>query len=133
MIMVFGTGTATARQDMTGLEVEASPPVEIAGGYFREIFKGAAETFRHWAVLLQSGVVGGLMGIIPGIGGFTGNFLSYGIARQLSRKRTRDLFGTGLPDGIIAPEGLAKEAGHIIPRSALESREELRERFSLVL
>jgi putative tricarboxylic transport membrane protein len=115
MVMVFGTGTATARQDMTGQEIGDVEAAEISHGYGRELTRGIIETFRHWGVLLQSGIIGALTGIIPGIGGFTGNFMSYGIAKQLSRKR--DLYGTGIPDGIIAPEGssLAKEAGHIIP------------------
>jgi putative tricarboxylic transport membrane protein len=115
MVMVFGTGTASANQDMTGREIGAPQPVEISSGYGRQLIGGVIDTFRHWGVLLQSGIVGGLTGIIPGIGGFTGNVMAYSIARQFSRKR--DAFGTGTPEGIIAPEGssLAKEAGHIIP------------------
>lgn len=117
MLMVYGTGKATARQDITGREIDDSEQVEVHGGYARELLGGVVETFKHWAVLLQSGLIGGLTGIVPGIGGFTGNFMAYGIARQLSSKQKRDKFGTGIPDGIIAPEGssLAKEAGHIVP------------------
>jgi putative tricarboxylic transport membrane protein len=116
MVMIFGTGTATARQDMTGKEIDPAETVEITGGYMKSLLGGVAETFRHWPALLQSGVVGGLSGIVPGIGGFTGNFLAYGIAKQTSRSKKK-LFGTGIPEGIIAPEGssLAKEAGHIVP------------------
>jgi putative tricarboxylic transport membrane protein len=115
MVMVFGTGTSSTREDLFGRKLEDAKPVHIGPGYWREVTGGVVETFRHWPVLLQSGLVGGITGIIPGIGGFTGNFMAYGIARQLSRKK--DKFGTGIPDGIIAPEGssLAKEAGHIIP------------------
>lgn len=115
MVMIFGTGTTTARQDLTGKEMVDVEGVAITKGFNKELFGGVVETFRHWVVLIQSGVVGGLTGIIPGIGGFTGNFMAYGIAKQLSRKP--ELYGTGTPDGIIAPEGssLAKEAGHMIP------------------
>ena len=115
MVMVFGTGATSARQDMTGQEIEASAPVDVSRGYGRELVGGVIETFRHWGVLIQSGVVGGLTGIIPGIGGFTGNILAYGVAKQTSKKREQ--YGTGIAEGIIAPEGssLAKEAGHMIP------------------
>ena len=115
MVMVYGTGTATARQDMSGRELGSVDPVEISKGYTKELLKGVLEAFRHWPMLLQSGIVGGVTGIIPGIGGFTGNFMAYGIARQTSRNRHR--YGTGIPEGIIAPEGssLSKEAGHVIP------------------
>jgi putative tricarboxylic transport membrane protein len=118
MIMIFGTGTTTARQDMAGQEMAAQKSIELpTTGYYRQFLGGVGETFKHWGVLLQSGVVGGLTGIVPGIGGFTGNFLAYGIAKQTASKKTRDLYGTGIPQGIIAPEGssLAKEAGHIVP------------------
>jgi putative tricarboxylic transport membrane protein len=115
MVMIYGTGTASARQDMTGKDIDVSETVEIKDGYTRTLLGGAKETFRYWGTLLQGGVVGGLSGIVPGIGGFTGNFMAYGIAKQVSRRRK--LFGTGIPEGIIAPEGssLAKEAGHIVP------------------
>lgn len=115
MVMTFGTGTITAREDMTGQEVEYTKPVVLGGSAAREIVGGLLETFRHWVVVIQGGVTGVVTGIIPGMGGFAANFLSYGIARQWSRRR--DEFGTGIPEGIIAPEGssLAKEAGTMVP------------------
>jgi putative tricarboxylic transport membrane protein len=115
MVMTFGTGTTTAREDMTGHEVDYAAPVSLGGGAPREVAGGIFETFRHWPTVLQGGLTGALTGIIPGIGGFAANFLSYGIGRQMSGKR--DQFGTGLPEGIIAPEGssLSKEAGTMVP------------------
>jgi putative tricarboxylic transport membrane protein len=116
MMMLFGTGTATTRQDMTGQEIEEINVADIPrSGYRKELLGGVAETFRQWRMVLQGGLVGGVTGIIPGIGGFTGNIMAYGIARQTSRNRRN--FGTGAPEGIVAPEAssLAKEAGHVIP------------------
>ena len=115
MVMLFGTASTSTNEDLSGNLLAPSSPVRITGDYGRQVARGVGDAFRHWAVLLQSGVVGGVTGMIPGIGGFTGNFMAYGIARQFSRKR--DQFGTGIPEGIIAPEGssLAKEAGHIVP------------------
>ncbi len=116
MMMVFGTGTATAWQDMTGKDLHDPQEAEMDHPqFFRQLWHGVMEIFVHWKILLQSGIVGGITGMIPGIGGFTGNFMAYGIARQTSRNG--HLFGTGHPEGIIAPEGssLAKEAGHIVP------------------
>jgi putative tricarboxylic transport membrane protein len=118
MMMVFGTGTAIAWQDMTGKDMRKFELVEAKldqTSYYRQLWRGVMETFRHWKVLIQSGIVGGITGMVPGIGGFTGNYMAYGIAKQTSRNG--HLFGTGHAEGIIAPEGssLAKEAGHIIP------------------
>jgi putative tricarboxylic transport membrane protein len=124
MVMIFGTGTPMARQDIMGRRfeisrVEDSPNTPASSAYRRQMTAGVLEAIRRWPILLQSGIVGALSGMIPGIGGFTGNYLAYGIARQTSRKR--DQYGTGIADGIIAPEGssLAKEAGHMIPILAL--------------
>lgn len=115
MVMVFGTKTRVAKQDMTGHVVHDAKVVELGGGSWRQMLGGVLEAFRHWFHMLLAGLVGALAGLVPGIGGFTANFLSYGVARQVSRKR--DQFGKGIPEGIIAPEGasLAKEAGHMIP------------------
>ena len=115
MVMVYGTKTNVAKQDMSGNEVELSQDIALDAGSFRQVLGGVAESTRHWKANIGAGLVGAFAGIIPGMGGFTANFMSYGVARQLSRKK--DQFGTGIPEGIIAPEGssLAKEAGHMIP------------------
>lgn len=119
MAMVFGTGKATATQDMSGRELVEAEAIDVGKGHVRELFDGVLETFRHWKILLQGGLLGAVTGMVPGIGGFTGNMMAYSIARQTSRQRK--LFGTGVPDGIIAPEGssLAKEAGHMVPMLGL--------------
>ena len=115
MVMVFGTKTTVAKQDMTGREVSDARGVEFSQGSYRQVLGGVVESVRHWVSMVMAGLIGALTGLIPGMGGFAANFLSYGIARQVSPKR--DQFGTGIPEGIIAPEGasLAKEAGSMIP------------------
>jgi putative tricarboxylic transport membrane protein len=115
MMLVFGTGTAVATQDMLGREVSAATPTMLGPGFGAQVLGGIREALRHWVLLVQSALIGVIAGIIPGIGGFAANFLSYGIAQQTSRKRSE--FGTGIAEGIIAPEGssLAKEAGGMVP------------------
>ena len=49
------------------------------------------------------------MGITPG-GPTAASFMSYGIARQASRTGGRP-FGTGRPEGIVAPEAADHSAG----------------------
>jgi len=115
MFLVFGTSTTVARQDMNGRDVEDTTPVELGRGFSKQIMQGVFDTFHHWVVLIISAIVGVVTGIIPGIGAFAANFLSYGLAKQTSPNRR--LFGTGVAEGIIAPEGssLSKEAGGMIP------------------
>jgi putative tricarboxylic transport membrane protein len=115
MVLVFGTSTTIARQDMMGNEVEAQDAVGLQKGFGKQIFQGIGESLTHWVALIRGAIIGVCCGIIPGIGGFAANFLSYGVAQQMSKDRA--LFGTGIPEGIIAPESssLSKEAGGMVP------------------
>jgi putative tricarboxylic transport membrane protein len=63
---------------------------------------------RYWATSLRSAAVGCFMGIVPG-GATPASFMSYGIARRMS-KDGRD-FGSGKVEGVVAPETAAHAAG----------------------
>lgn len=105
---------------MYGSNRSVSTPGNAAIPNFRsQVWHGVAEALRHWFLLVRSAIIGVLCGIIPGIGGFTANFLSYGVAQQTSKRGK--LFGTGIAEGIVAPEGssLAKEAGSLVPALGL--------------
>ncbi|KGJ05426.1 TctA family transporter [Paracoccus halophilus] len=84
----------------------------------RDVFRTMAELPRYWATSLRSGLIGIWMGITPG-GPTAASFMSYGIARQASRKG--EPFGTGRPEGIIAPETADHSAGScaMLPMLAL--------------
>ncbi len=73
---------------------------------------------RLW-LTTRSAIIGVACGLIPGIGSTAANFLSYGYAMQSSKHP--ELFGTGTPEGIIAPEGssISKECGALVPTIAL--------------
>ena len=70
-----------------------------------------------WAPLF--GAVGTIIGIIPGAGADIGAFVSYGQAKNLSRHPEK--FGTGIPEGIIAPESANNgvTGGALIPMLTL--------------
>nr|WP_319776646.1 tripartite tricarboxylate transporter permease [uncultured Sphaerochaeta sp.] len=51
---------------------------------------------------VRAGITGTLIGIIPGAGGDISAFVSYDIEKRFSKHP--DLFGTGIPEGIAAPE-----------------------------
>ncbi len=63
---------------------------------------------RYWATSLRSAAVGCFMGIVPG-GATPASFMSYGLARRLS-KDGHD-FGSGKVEGVVAPETAAHAAG----------------------
>jgi len=77
-----------------------------------------AELPKYWRTSLRSVLVGCWMGITPG-GATPASFLSYGLAKRLSKQGSR--FGTGEIEGVIAPETAAHAAGTsaLLPMLAL--------------
>lgn len=71
------------------------------------------------SILLRSSIIGTIVGIIPAEGGAVGAFLSYGEAKRISK--TPEKFGTGTPEGVIAPETAnnATIGGALIPTLTL--------------
>jgi TctA family transporter len=84
----------------------------------RQVLDGVASVFRHYGVTLRSSAIGALIGLIPGVGGETSPFVAYAAARQADRNPER--FGTGVIEGVIAPEASnnAKEGGALVPTLA---------------
>jgi len=63
---------------------------------------------RYWLTSLRSSAVGCFMGIVPG-GATPASFMAYGVARRFSKDG--DKFGTGMVEGVVAPETAAHAAG----------------------
>jgi putative tricarboxylic transport membrane protein len=63
---------------------------------------------RYWLTSVRSAAVGCFMGIVPG-GATPASFMSYGVARRFSKDG--DKFGTGMVEGVVAPETAAHAAG----------------------
>jgi putative tricarboxylic transport membrane protein len=63
---------------------------------------------KYWLTQLRACLIGCWMGITPG-GATPASFMSYGMARRMSRNG--DKFGTGEIEGVIAPETAAHAAG----------------------
>ena len=74
---------------------------------------------KHWGVVIRSSLIGVFTGILPGAGGSIANILAYDQARKASKYPEK--FGTGTPEGIIAPESSnnAVEGGALIILMAL--------------
>jgi putative tricarboxylic transport membrane protein len=74
----------------------------------RVVFQTWAELPRYWMTYLRSCVIGCWMGISPA-GATPASFMSYGIAKRVSRKGSQ--FGSGYIEGVVAPETAAHAAG----------------------
>lgn len=68
----------------------------------RKIFKGMKMALRYPKTILSSSVLGMIIGAIPAAGGTVAAFTAYGMAKKSSKHG--DEFGTGYPEGVVAPE-----------------------------
>jgi putative tricarboxylic transport membrane protein len=71
-----------------------------------------------WA-FLNGSLVGFVIGVLPGAGSTIASFISYGIEKSYSKHPEK--FGTGVPEGVAAPEGAnnAETGGALVPMLTL--------------
>lgn len=93
------------------LDPDDRPKVDETGS--GPLAAGFGEVAKHKRVATVSSGFGVLMGMIPGVGEFTAQFLSYTYARKTSK--TPDEFGKGSPEGLIASEA----ANNAVPAAAM--------------
>ena len=64
---------------------------------------------------LNGSVVGFVTGVLPGAGSTIASFISYGIEKAVSKRR--EAFGTGVIEGVAAPEGAnnSETGGALVP------------------
>jgi len=81
--------------------------------------KAAITVLKSWVNLIRSSVIGIFVGVLPAAGSSISNVLAYDQAKKLSKKPEE--FGSGAPDGIIAPESAnnATAGGTLIVMMAL--------------
>ena len=86
--------------------------LEFRGAQTALSWRVVLETLRalpaYWKTFVRSALIGSWMGIKPG-GATPASFMSYGIAQKFSK--TPEKFGTGVLEGVLAPETAAHAAG----------------------
>ncbi|MBL6855074.1 MAG: tripartite tricarboxylate transporter permease [Rhodobacteraceae bacterium] len=83
--------------------------VKVSGG----LFQGLKELGKHKRIASVSASFGVMMGMIPGVGEFTSQFLSYTYAQRTSK--TPEKFGKGSTEGLVASEA----ANNAVPAAAM--------------
>ena len=92
------------------VQPDSTPKAEaVKGG----LFQGFAELLGIKRVAVISSSYGVIMGMIPGVGEFTAQFMSYTTARRTSK--TPEQFGKGAPEGLVASEA----ANNAVPGAAM--------------
>ncbi|MEW5421069.1 tripartite tricarboxylate transporter permease [Amorphus sp. 3PC139-8] len=78
-------------------------------------FSRIAKVLIYWKTLIRSGVIGTLIGLLPGPGSVLASFIAYDVAKR--RSPDPDSFGKGNPEGCLASEAgnNAVPAGALIP------------------
>ncbi|HXF87276.1 MAG TPA: tripartite tricarboxylate transporter permease [Xanthobacteraceae bacterium] len=79
-----------------------------AGINVKVVWETWKDLVKYWKTALLGSFIGCWMGIKPG-GATPGSFMSYGVAKKLSPNGAK--FGSGHPEGIVAPETAAHAAG----------------------
>jgi len=97
--------------------------LNLEKGVEQEVFQARIEgllpTREDWkrsaAPIARGSVLGFFLGILPGIGSIIPTFISYALERRLSK--TPERFGTGMIEGVAAPEAAnnAATGGSMIP------------------
>ena len=109
IVVVLGLFALSQAFILLAGEDEKIHVTKVRGG----LFQGFRELWRHPRVAAVSGGFGVLMGMIPGVGEFTAQFMSYTSARKLSK--TPENFGHGSAEGLIASEA----SNNAVPGAAM--------------
>lgn len=89
---------------------DESPQAEpLSGG----LFQGLKELWLYKRVASAAAGLGVFMGMVPGVGEFTAQFMSYTYAQKSSD--TPEQFGKGAPEGLVASEA----ANNAVPGAAM--------------
>ncbi len=100
MVGAYGVGEVLARLE-TGFTTK--PIDKIANA--RTELPTMKELGQVKGMFFRSAVVGDLIGLLPGAGATIASFVSYGIEAKFGKRK--DKMGTGIPEGIIAPQAAA--------------------------
>jgi putative tricarboxylic transport membrane protein len=110
MVGAYGLGEVFLRMEQ-GFK---SAPLE-AVDKIRTRLPSLEQVMAVKSTFLRGGLIGIFVGLVPGAGATVASFLSYGIESQYGKRKK--LLGTGIPEGIIAPQAAATSSvgGAIIP------------------
>ena len=94
-------------------------PKAVSKVRLRDLYPNAEEVRRSVKPTLRGSVLGFFMGLIPGLSPTVATFFSYSLEKRLSP--TPDQFGTGMVEGVVAPESANNGAvvGALVPLLAL--------------
>ena len=117
-LVPFLVGLFAMSEVMIGAE-RALAKIEFTRASLTVRLPGLGTLARMKDLLLRSSLIGTVIGIIPGEGAAVGAFFAYSEAKR--RSPHPEKFGTGIPEGIVAPETAnnATVGGALVPTLTL--------------
>ena len=113
-IGIFALGEVLGNMEMR----EGSEVLPVPKG-LRNLLPTLEELKACRFAFLNGSVIGFLIGILPGAGSTVASFISYGVEKAVSKHPEK--FGTGVPEGVAAPEGAnnSETGGALVPMLTL--------------
>ncbi|WGF89570.1 tripartite tricarboxylate transporter permease [Marinivivus vitaminiproducens] len=93
--------------------------VDTSKPRWADTIDGVRMCIKYWWQIVWTAFIGMLIGIVPGAGATIASFVGYQQSRMFSK--TPELYGTGHPPGIIAPESANNgvTSGTLVPLMAI--------------
>ena len=110
MVGAYGLGEVLTRMGQRTASAKVSPVDTI-----RTKLPSFRAALAVKSSLVRGSLVGFLIGVIPGAGATIASFVSYGLESQYGKRRRQ--LGTGIPEGIVAPQSAATASvgGAMVP------------------
>jgi putative tricarboxylic transport membrane protein len=113
--VVVAIGIFALGEVLGNMETRESAPMLPVPKGLRNLLPTMAELKACRFAFVNGAVVGFIIGVLPGAGSTIASFISYGIEKAVSKHP--ELFGTGVPEGVAAPEGAnnSETGGALVP------------------
>jgi putative tricarboxylic transport membrane protein len=113
--MVVAIGVFAIAEVLAGIEAgEEAKLLPVPRG-LRNLLPNWEELKACRFAFINGSVTGFLIGVLPGAGAAISSFMAYGVEKAMSKHPEK--FGTGVPEGVAAPEGAnnADTGGALVP------------------
>jgi putative tricarboxylic transport membrane protein len=113
--VVVAIGVFALGEVLGNLEVRQGPQMLPVPNGLRNLMPTWQDLKDCRFAFLNGSVIGFVVGVLPGAGSTIASFISYGIEKAVSKHPEK--FGTGVPEGVAAPEGAnnSETGGAMVP------------------